>query len=529
MTIHPVQAWSHAGLLWDVLRNTRADVAAVNFPFPSPYQQEGQDLVSTICEQLDQHMIPRLSERAAPAVAVVAGSTGSGKSTLVNALVGAESTQTGVLRPTTMRPHVFHHPGDVELLTTVVQDAEIGESDQVPRGLVIVDSPDVDSLVGANRDTARALLDAADLWIFVTTAARYGDAVPWELLRSGAERGAAIAVVLNRVTADVAAHVRRDLVERLRRDGLENLPLFVIPEVEGSAEQLPRDVAQGLGRWLDSVGESHAHELVERTMEGSVQTLKEWLERLAMLMDDQAASIKRVRADVRRAAARTAQDAGEFWFREIAEGAIATRWTQAVKEGAPFHKVRVSAWTKRRGAREERDSILEDIRADLQEAVEASLTYAAGHASESMADVLGEDSGDAGEWLLSLRDADEAREARSRHARDAAMSWNAQIRHIATTLPSADAAISLVGEEGLTTIFASAVVGVPPARQVLALLVGSGLQPQFDDARDRLASARSYCINKEALDAIAPSEDMGLLPDASSVIRLRRAEIRSLT
>jgi len=72
-------------------------------------------------------------------------------------------------------------------------------------------------------------------------------------------------------------------------------------------------------------------------------------------------------------------------------------------------------------------------------------------------------------------------------------------------------------------------VGVPPARQVLALLVGSGLQPQFDDARDRLASARSYCINKEALDAIAPSEDMGLLPDASSVIRLRRAEIRSLT
>ena len=42
-----------------------------------------------------------------------------------------------------------------------------------------MDAPDVDSVVEDNRDLAATLLAGADLWIFVTTAARYADAVPW--------------------------------------------------------------------------------------------------------------------------------------------------------------------------------------------------------------------------------------------------------------------------------------------------------------------------------------------------------------
>ena len=46
----------------------------------------------------------------------------------------------------------------------------------------LLDSPDIDSVLAENRALANQLLAAADAWLFVTTAARYADAVPWEFL-----------------------------------------------------------------------------------------------------------------------------------------------------------------------------------------------------------------------------------------------------------------------------------------------------------------------------------------------------------
>ncbi|WP_448629803.1 dynamin family protein [Cellulomonas soli] len=59
---------------------------------------------------LAEHLVPRLTELSAPAVVVVSGSTGAGKSTLVNSLVGSEVSAAGVLRPTTRRPVLVHNP-----------------------------------------------------------------------------------------------------------------------------------------------------------------------------------------------------------------------------------------------------------------------------------------------------------------------------------------------------------------------------------------------------------------------------------
>ena len=56
-----------------------------------------------------------------------------------------------------------------------------------------LDSPDFDSVLTENRALRRQLLAAADAWLFVTTAARYADAVPWELLQAARERGTALA------------------------------------------------------------------------------------------------------------------------------------------------------------------------------------------------------------------------------------------------------------------------------------------------------------------------------------------------
>ena len=62
-------------------------------------------------------------------------------------------------------------------------------ADTLPAGLALLDAPDIDSLVAENRTLAAQLICAADVWIMVTTAARYADAVPWHLLRTAKEYG----------------------------------------------------------------------------------------------------------------------------------------------------------------------------------------------------------------------------------------------------------------------------------------------------------------------------------------------------
>src|SRR5690606_10962346 len=95
----------------------------------------------------------------------------------------------------------------------------------VPRGTALLDAPDLDSFVSQNRSTADKLLEGAVLWLFVTTAARYGDALPWAALDRARERGASVAIVLNRVSKDTLVEIRGDLNARMRERGMKDAPL----------------------------------------------------------------------------------------------------------------------------------------------------------------------------------------------------------------------------------------------------------------------------------------------------------------
>ena len=152
----------------------------------------------------------------APLLTVVGGSTGAGKSTLVNSLVGERVSEPGVLRPTTRSPVLVHHPDDaawfdqqrilpdLERTTRATADPgalQLVASTAIPQGLALLDAPDIDSVEERNRSLAAQLLAAADLWLFVTSAARYADQVPWGFLKQAAERSAAVAIVLDRTAA----------------------------------------------------------------------------------------------------------------------------------------------------------------------------------------------------------------------------------------------------------------------------------------------------------------------------------------
>ncbi|WGY00672.1 dynamin family protein [Nocardioides sp. QY071] len=244
-----------------------------------------------IIEQLEDYIIPRLTEIDAPLLVVVGGSTGAGKSTLVNTLVGSRVTVPGLLRPTTRSPVLVHHPEDgrwfgadrlLPELARVSQPTndqfaiQLVPSAAVPRGLAILDAPDVDSVDERNRELSSQLLAAADLWLFVTSAARYSDQVPWDHLKNAVDRNTAVALVLSRTSADDVATVSVHLARMMAARGLKDSPLFAVPQGEVSEEGLlPASYGTEINGWLAALASDAAakRDVVNQTVAGAVRTV----------------------------------------------------------------------------------------------------------------------------------------------------------------------------------------------------------------------------------------------------------------
>ncbi|MYU19125.1 ATP-binding protein, partial [Streptomyces sp. SID8361] len=283
--------------LLDALTSLRDRVDAARFPLPLPGADRARRSRAELLAQLDDYLVPRLRAPEAPLLAVIGGSTGAGKSTLVNSLVGRRVTEAGVLRPTTRTPVLVCHPDDhhwftgqrvLPRLTRVWVPAqgeraesaydEEGRAQEGPaalrvetdpglaRGLALLDAPDIDSLVARNRDLAAELICAADIWVLVTTATRYGDAVPWHLLRTAKEYDVTLVTVLDRVPHQVAAEVSRQYAALLTAAGLGDVPRFTIPELPesagGGSGLLPATAVAALRSWLTQ----HAQDPYARTV-----------------------------------------------------------------------------------------------------------------------------------------------------------------------------------------------------------------------------------------------------------------------
>lgn len=339
----------------------RGRLVAARLPLAAQGAGEARALRDALVAQLDDYVLPRLARLDAPLLVVVGGSTGAGKSTLVNSLVGGVVSASGVLRPTTRGPVLAHHPDDAAWflsgdgpggqrllpgLARVTGDDLLGSgsaADQgalrlvadpaVPRGLALLDAPDVDSVVTANRELAAQLLAAADLWLFLTTAARYADAVPWALLREAADRSAAVAVVLDRVPRESLEEVRADLAGMLRAEGLGDSPLFVVPEVPLHGGLLPEPVVAPLRGWLSglSADASARAAVVRRTLRGVLTAYPQRLAPLAAALEEQ----ERVAAQLRAVAVTAYDDASEAVEAGVKDGSllrgeVLARWQDVV-------------------------------------------------------------------------------------------------------------------------------------------------------------------------------------------------------
>ena len=335
----------------DALAVLRNRLEAAPLGLTTPGRDAAARAARGVTDQIDDYLLPRLRDLDAPLLAVIGGSTGAGKSTLVNSLVGAPVTTAGVLRPTTRAPVLVCSRADAASFAgdrvlpglARVTGAEGGAGtvrlvvrEDLPEGLALLDAPDVDSVVASNRDLAGQLLAAADLWVFVTTAARYADAVPWELLRTAQERGTALAVVLDRVPPEAAEEVSADLASMLERSGLAAARLFVVEERPLVDGRLPEEQVAPLRGWLHGLAADQEERaaVVRQTLEGALDSLQQRTAGVVAAVEEQLAAADALReaAAAAYAAARDGVDEG-IRSGSLLRGEVLARWQEFVGTG----------------------------------------------------------------------------------------------------------------------------------------------------------------------------------------------------
>ena len=330
----------------------REALRGATLPLDLPGVEDRRASQREMVDQIEDYVLPRLIQIDAPLLTVVGGSTGAGKSTLVNSLVGTRVTEPGVLRPTTRSPVLVHNPADSDwfdkdrILPDLARtDRATGDpgalqlvaSDNVPEGLAILDAPDIDSVEERNRTLASQLLAAADLWLFVTSAARYADQVPWDFLKAAAERSTAVAIVLDRTPPEAVDEVTGHLARMLTTRGLRDSPLFTVTEGPVSDDGLlPAESVAEIRTWLHALAadaEARAG-VVRQTLEGAIRTLSRHSHVIADAAADQAAMVARLRVDVERsyeeAAARVDEASADG---TLLRGEVLARWQEFVGTG----------------------------------------------------------------------------------------------------------------------------------------------------------------------------------------------------
>jgi energy-coupling factor transporter ATP-binding protein EcfA2 len=425
-----------ARLLEATLLNLRKRIAAIPLVFDIPGADEVTSERAKLISQIDDYLLPRVRQSAAPLLVALVGSTGAGKSTLVNSIVGTQVSLTGVRRPTTNSPVLACHPDDIHwfaenmFLPTLPRVRQEGlarpgrdgllvlaASEGMTKGIALLDTPDIDSVVRAHYDFAYQFLDASDLWLFMTSASRYADAPVWELLQHARERGAALGVVLSRVPPRHRTELVAHFSAMLDANGIQAENRFVIPETGLVDGYLPDDIFQPVRDWLEDTAKRDDRRVavLSQTMAGMLDTFKTRVPRLAAHVDAQVVLRTRLRreAEAAYATALAELDGGTRDGRLLA-GEVLARWQDYAASGdlsaALRGKRSVSA--PRRGGRRARADTSGARAAALDSALRTALqslvVSVADRAAEQVARVWRDNPG--GAALIAAAEASRARD-----------------------------------------------------------------------------------------------------------------------
>ena len=224
--------------------------------------------------------VKRCEERLAlgvdTTIVALAGGTGSGKSSLFNALARMDFALAGVSRPTTAQVSSATWGGgadplldwlgvdrDRRLECESALDAEPGVT---LRGMVLLDLPDHDSVQPKNREIVDRVVPMADLLVWVVDPQKYADhALHSRYLARVAESGAPSAVVLNhidRLTRKDADAILFDIRRLLAEKGIDSVPVLLTSATTGAGVDSLRSVLANAVKRRSVAAESVRAELV---------------------------------------------------------------------------------------------------------------------------------------------------------------------------------------------------------------------------------------------------------------------------
>ena len=426
-----------ARLLEAALLNLRKRIAAIPLVFQISGAAEVKAERGKLLSQIDDYLLPRVRRSAAPVLVALVGSTGAGKSTLVNSVVGAPVSATGVRRPTTNSPVLACHPDEIDwfaennFLPTLPRVRQEGlarpgrdgllvlaASEGMPRGIALLDTPDIDSVVQAHHEFAYQFLDASDLWLFMTSASRYADGPVWEILQHARERKASLGVVLSRIPQAYRTELVTHFNAMLDANGIAAADRFVILETPLIDGMLPADAYQPVRDWLsDTAARADRRVAVlSQTMSGVLDTFKTRVPAIAAHVEAQVV----LRAELRRAAETAYQNA----FTEACDGLrdgtllrgeVLARWEDCVVGGdlRPRRGGKAARASSKKGKRARRGpSRAAALNAALRSAVESYIVSVADRAAEAVEGSWRADP--AGAVLLADAAAERARDVRAK-------------------------------------------------------------------------------------------------------------------
>ncbi|TYB41264.1 AAA family ATPase [Actinomadura chibensis] len=389
----------------------REQLGAFDFLLDVPGVEEAREARDELRDQLQDYVLPRIQAAGAPMLVVLGGSTGAGKSTLVNTLVGSRVSATGVLRPTTSSPILVCHPDHARWFLEgpmlpgmgrvrgPAPDAIAGDqlvvitSDVLPPGLALLDSPDFDSVFEDHYEFATKLMAAADLWLCVTTAARYADAQVWQMLQRAKENGATIGVVLSRVPqgagpqgAEIVEHFGAMLDENEVGDARR----FTVPETRVEDSRLPEETVADIRAWLTGVAEDAEDReiVIEDTLAAVLDSFRTRVPELARQVEAQVAQRTELAREVDAGYGTALAELDEATRNgSLLRGEVLARWQDFAGTGDLLRSLHAQRPRRGRSASRRRRSSparVRALKAALRSGLESLIMASAEHGAEQV-------------------------------------------------------------------------------------------------------------------------------------------------